>query len=337
MHDEDKKDEKKEKNNDSNEEDEHDAGMEELLNLIGADDSDTESEINNKSNENKREKILIKKDSSAISTTNDTSFNSEEKSSEKRKSTSSITITKLPQDERVFTEKNTGIRLNKTNFKNDSDMNMQLQSSYGKFYKLTDLSRRSQEIKDQGKSLEWYTIFVIASKSDTKSSAKGNSYVVWSLCDLNNLEKQQDLSLFLFGNAYKTHWKSAEFEVFALVKPEFLEGRTNNNSNNYKSNGSTSNWNNFATKTVGNTTSVKLSMSINNDYQLIRLGNAKDITHCASFTKINGFSNKDKEHTSKDSSNRCKNLVNTEKSPLCIYHCVQLDKGNKDGLYFIFN
>lgn len=163
-----------EKNGDSNEADENDAGMEELLNLIGADDSDDET---NKNDENKREKILIKKDT-AISSTSDISLNNQEKSSEKRKSISSITITKLPQEERVFTEKNTGIRLNKTNFKNESEMNMQLASSYGKFYKLTELTRRSQEIKDQGKSYEWYSIFVIGSKSDTKSSAKGKNCII---------------------------------------------------------------------------------------------------------------------------------------------------------------
>jgi hypothetical protein len=338
MQDDEEKSETIEKSSVSNE-DEHDAGMEELLNLIGADDSDDEVDAN-KNEENQRAKIVIKKDTNLSTSINSLPNNEEKMPTASRKSISSITITKLPQEERVFTEKNTGLRLNKTNFKNESDMNMQLVSSYGKFYKLTELSRRAQEIKDQGKSFEWYTIFVIASKSDTKSSAKGNNYCVWTLCDLNNLEKQQDISLFLFGNAYKTHWKSAEFEVFALVKAEFLDGKNNNNNNNnnnssstYKSNNSTGNWNNFAKKTVGNTASVKLSMSINNDYQLVRLGNAKDITHCSSFTKINGFSNKDKEHTSKDSSNRCKNLVDTEKSPYCIYHSVQVDKANKDGLY----
>ena len=202
-----------------------------------------------------------------------------------KKTGSSITITKIPQEDRVFTEKNTGLRLNKHNFKNEAEMSTQLASSYGRFFKLTDLSKRMFELKDKGSSFEWFSIFVLASKSDTKSSAKGNSYCIWTLCDLNN--------------------KS----------------------------GNPGNWNKFATKTVA--TTEKLSMSVNADFQLVRLGNAKDISHCQSFTKINGASNKDKDFTSKDSSARCKNLVNLEQAPFCVYHCVQIDK-NKAGNHFWF-
>ena len=315
-----------------------DGDMEDLLNLIGAEDSDADSEKKKPESEtnNERAKIVIRKETSHTKTPETPSG----ENPPPKKTGSSITITKIPQEDRVFTEKNTGLRLNKHNFKNEAEMSTQLASSYGRFFKLTDLSKRMFELKDKGSSFEWFSIFVLASKSDTKSSAKGNSYCIWTLCDLNNLERQQDISLFLFGNAYKTHWKSAEFEVFALLKPEFLDNRGSNNNSSSKPNfsnqnksGNPGNWNKFATKTVA--TTEKLSMSVNADFQLVRLGNAKDISHCQSFTKINGASNKDKDFTSKDSSARCKNLVNLEQAPFCVYHCVQIDK-NKAGNHFWF-
>jgi hypothetical protein len=174
--------------------------------------------------------------------------------------------------------------------------------------------------------------------------------------DLNNLEHQQNISLFLFGNAYKAHWKSNEFEVFALMKPDFLDSKqqnsnntTSNKSNNYSSSGnykSTTTWNKFAKKSVvsavnNNSTSIinliykflfflsfltklnfnegtiKVSLSIRADYQLVPLGNAKDVTFCQSnTTKMNET----------DQTKRCKQLVNLKDAPFCVYHCKDKDK-----------
>jgi hypothetical protein len=144
----------------------------------------------------------------------------------------------------------------------------------------------------------------------------GNNYVIWRIFDPNNLDKQQEISLFLFGNAYKTHWKSSEFEAFALLQPDILDSKagssgnatkttTNTYSNhtlnkkpgNYSSNSS---WNSFASKKVD--LNNKLSLSIKADYQLIPIGIAKQITNCQSYG--NGESS--------DASKRCKNLVNLQ-------------------------
>jgi hypothetical protein len=175
-----------------------DGGMEELLNLLAEDNDDEQT--TEKQQENERTKVLIKKEVKPAQPKEDTP---ETPVTNKTKSTITITKIQPPKEieETAFIEKKSGLRLVKTNFKSESDMNLQLASSYGKFYKLTELNRYMFEIKNQGAQFDWFSIFVISSKSDTKKSAKGNAYCIWSLCDIKNLEKQQDLSLFLFGIA----------------------------------------------------------------------------------------------------------------------------------------
>jgi hypothetical protein len=267
------------------------------------------------------------------------------------KSKSSITITKIPKEERVFTEKNTGLALIKSNFKSEIELNSQLMTDCGKFYKLTELGRRIHEIKDKEASFEWYTVFILGSKSETKCSAKGNNYSIWQIHDLGNLERQQEISLFLFGNSYKTHWKSNEFEVFALRKPEFLDSNKNQNSNGsnqagmnaYYNNGNlvaatkklggnAGNWNKFASKKQND----KLSLSIKSDFQLIPLGTAKDIGNCQSFTKVQGSSASGNDF-SKDAAKKCRNLVNLEQAPYCVFHCVLNDKNKANKNKYSMN
>ncbi len=164
----------------------------------------------------------------------------------------------------------------------------------------------------------------------------GNNYVIWRVFDAANLDKEQEISLFLFGAAYKTHWKSSEFQVFALVQPDILDSKKPNtapsnnspspyfNPNASKKPGSfksTSNWNNFASTKVD--LSNKLTLSVKSDFQLILLGTAKDIVNCQSNTNPNV--------ETLDPAKRCKNIVNLQEAPYCIYHCKQLDKTNKFG------
>jgi len=125
--------------------------------------------------------------------------------------------------------------------------------------------------------------------------------------------------------------------VFALVQPDVLDSKKpntgqNNNTNSspyYNPNSakkagnfkSTSNWNKFASTKVD--LSNKLTLSTKSDFQLIPLGIAKDITNCQSNTNPNV--------ETQDPVKRCKNIVNLQEAPYCIYHCKQLDKTNKFG------
>ena len=318
--------------NDENETDNGEENLDELLSLINNEENDDVDASNN----TERKKVFIKKDKHPDSTQKVADETNSE-STVKPAAKSSITITKIPKDDVVLVEKNTQIRLVKSSFKSEIELNMRLISDFGKFLKLSDVNRRSCEIKESGTAFKWFSIFLLGSKTDSKCSANGNNYVIWRIYDATNLDKQQEITLFLFGNAYKTHWKSSEFEAFALIQPDILDSNKNgaqagnktatpyfNGSNtptqkagNYKS---ATGWNNFAAKKVD--LDNKLTLSVKADYQLIPLGIAKDMTHCQSHTTAT---------ESSDSSKRCKNLVNLQEAPYCVYHCKQLDKSNKFG------
>ena len=129
--------------------------------------------------------------------------------------------------------------------------------------------------------------------------------------------------------------------MFALVQPDILDSKpkptttASNNSNVYFNSqshsaskstkpgnfSSKSSWNNFASKQVD--LDNKLTLSIKSDFQLIHLGIAKDITNCQSNTNGNP--------ETMDPAKRCKNIVNLQEAPYCVYHCKQLDKTNKFG------
>jgi hypothetical protein len=162
------------------------------------------------------------------------------------------------------------------------------------------------------------------------------------LYDLNTLDNTQDISLFLFGNAYKQWWKSSEMDVFALVKPEFLDNKNQQQNNSVQSsnksyfdnsshtvtkkgilmNNQQKNWNNFASKKLN--LADKLTLSIKSDYQLVLLGSAKDITVCQSMSKH-------KNDPNSDASKKCKNLVDLQRAPYCTYHSMMFDKALKKG------
>jgi hypothetical protein len=215
-----------------------DAPLEDLLNLIGQEDQEDEEKDLNESKsaqniENNQEeednwddrKLKIKKVN--LTATNSTSGEAIDTSStpntsitQPQRPKSSITITKIVKpnesDPNIFVEKNSGIRVTKSSFRNESDLNNQLACSYGKYYKLSHLNRYTSELKDKDPSYEWFSIFLIGSKTESKCSAKGNNYVIWNIYDMTNLEKQQDISLFLFGSAYKVFLLSFR-HLFILI------------------------------------------------------------------------------------------------------------------------
>ena len=51
--------------------------------------------------------------------------------------------------------------------------------------------------------VDWVTIGVLARKTISKAATNGSTFMVWALSDLERTE----LSMFLFGDAYNTHWK----------------------------------------------------------------------------------------------------------------------------------
>lgn len=221
--------------------------------------------------------------------------------------------------EPFFNEKNTGMRVIKSPFSSEQELNMRLTSECGQYHKLNELIARAEVIKKKMPNYEWYTIAVMAFKSETKCSSKGNNYIIWQLFDLYNLEREQEISLFLFGNAYKKYWKTSEFELFAIINPSFLDEPNNNRTAAAaapygKPNG------------VPKKKTKKLTLSVRNESQLLHLGTSKDIGICQSYKRTQTGSG---EQSSFEASQRCKNLVNLRLVQYCVYHCSTLSKSFK--------
>jgi minichromosome maintenance protein 10 len=75
---------------------------------------------------------------------------------------------------------------------------------------------RGGDIKD-----DWVTMAVVVSKSEPRTSQKGKKYSIWKLNDLKDVTKQ--VSFFLFGEVYTTHWKMAVGSVIGILNPNFMK------------------------------------------------------------------------------------------------------------------
>uniref|UniRef100_A0A182Q2M5 Protein MCM10 homolog n=1 Tax=Anopheles farauti TaxID=69004 RepID=A0A182Q2M5_9DIPT len=71
---------------------------------------------------------------------------------------------------------------------------------------------------------DWVIGGVLISKSPTKLTSKGKQFAIWKLSDLHGDIKMA--SLFLFGQAYKDLWKTAEGTALAILNPNVLNGNS---------------------------------------------------------------------------------------------------------------
>lgn len=62
---------------------------------------------------------------------------------------------------------------------------------------------------------DWVTFGVIVKKITPQSANNGRTFSIWRLSDLKNLDKF--ISLFLFGDVHKEHWKTEQGTVLGLL------------------------------------------------------------------------------------------------------------------------
>lgn len=211
--------------------------------------------------------------------------------------------------ELILVDKNTRIRIAKPAFQTESELNMRL-TYYGQFYKISQMRQSMKYLKEVGTNTDWFSVFLVGSKTEPKCSAKGNKFIIWHIYDLDSLDREQEVSLFLFGAAYQSFWKAGEFEVYAVLKPSFLDS----DENNSKSSGATKKNDNFHDR---------ISLCVRNEAQLVKLGITKDVSRCQSVTR----SNKD----AADQPKNCRKLVNLQRGSFCTYHCMQNNKASKSS------
>ncbi|XP_072327095.1 protein MCM10 homolog [Scyliorhinus torazame] len=82
--------------------------------------------------------------------------------------------------------------------------------------KLIRLSQlRSKLANENLEDTDWVTIAVVTKKVTPQSSNNGKTFSIWHLSDLRS--SNLNLSLFLFGNVHKEHWKTETRTVIGLL------------------------------------------------------------------------------------------------------------------------
>uniref|UniRef100_A0A3B4UPG8 Protein MCM10 homolog n=1 Tax=Seriola dumerili TaxID=41447 RepID=A0A3B4UPG8_SERDU len=116
----------------------------------------------------------------------------------------------LPKD--VAVERYSGLRLRKPRV---SSSEMDRKMADRRFIRLSQVPERlaREKLEDS----DWVTFAVLVNKATPQSSSSGKTFSIWKLNDLHNLEVF--VSLLLFGEVHKEHWKTEPGTVIGLLNP----------------------------------------------------------------------------------------------------------------------
>ncbi|XP_044042345.1 protein MCM10 homolog isoform X2 [Siniperca chuatsi] len=116
----------------------------------------------------------------------------------------------LPKD--VAVEKYSGLRLRKPRV---SSSEMDRKMADRRLIRLSQVPERlaREKLEDS----DWVTFAVLVNKVTPQSSSSGKTFSIWKLNDLHNLEVF--VSLLLFGDVHKEHWKTEPGTVIGILNP----------------------------------------------------------------------------------------------------------------------
>ncbi|XP_056131836.1 protein MCM10 homolog [Lampris incognitus] len=116
----------------------------------------------------------------------------------------------LPKD--VGVEKYSGLRLRRPRV---SSTEMDRKMADRRLIRLSQLPERlaREKLEDS----DWVTFAVLVNKVTPQSHSSGKTFSIWKLNDLHNLEVF--VSLLLFGEVHKEHWKTDPGTVIGLLNP----------------------------------------------------------------------------------------------------------------------
>ncbi|KAL6117022.1 mcm10 [Pungitius sinensis] len=116
----------------------------------------------------------------------------------------------LPKD--VGVEKYSGLRLRKPRV---SSCEMDRKMADRRLIRLSQVPERlaREKLEDS----DWVTFAVLVNKATPQSNSSGKTFSIWKLSDLHNLEVF--VSLLLFGEVHKEHWKTEPGTVLGLLNP----------------------------------------------------------------------------------------------------------------------
>nr|XP_061809538.1 protein MCM10 homolog [Nerophis lumbriciformis] len=123
-------------------------------------------------------------------------------------------VDSLPKD--VAMEKYSGLRLRKPRV-SSSDMDRKMADR--RLIRLSQVPERLQ--REKLEDSDWVTFGVLVSKATPQSSSSGKTFSIWKLNDLHNLDVF--VSLLLFGDVHKEHWKTEAGTVIGLLNPNSMK------------------------------------------------------------------------------------------------------------------
>ncbi|XP_037552059.1 protein MCM10 homolog [Nematolebias whitei] len=125
----------------------------------------------------------------------------------------------LPKD--VAVEKYSGLRLRKPLV---SSCEMDRKMADRRLIRLSQVPERLT--REKLEESDWVTFAVLVNKVTPQSNSSGKTFSIWKLSDLHNLDVF--VSLFLFGDVHKEHWKRDSGTVIGLLNPNPMKPRDGN-------------------------------------------------------------------------------------------------------------
>ncbi|XP_061770579.1 protein MCM10 homolog isoform X3 [Nerophis ophidion] len=116
----------------------------------------------------------------------------------------------------VAVEKYSGLRLRKPRV---SSAEMDRKMSERRLIRLSQVPERL--LREKLEDSDWVTFAVVVSKATPQSSSSGKTFSIWKLNDLHNLDVF--VSLLLFGDVHKEHWKTETGTVIGLLNPNTMK------------------------------------------------------------------------------------------------------------------
>ncbi|XP_077791800.1 protein MCM10 homolog isoform X2 [Podarcis muralis] len=111
-----------------------------------------------------------------------------------------------------------GLRLRKPRV---SSVEMERKMTGRKFIRLSQLQDKLASLNLE--ETDWVTFGVIIKKVTPQSSNNGRTFSIWRLNDLHNFSRC--VSLFLFGDVHKDHWKTEQGMVIGLLNANLMKPR----------------------------------------------------------------------------------------------------------------
>uniref|UniRef100_A0A4W5N6J4 Protein MCM10 homolog n=1 Tax=Hucho hucho TaxID=62062 RepID=A0A4W5N6J4_9TELE len=122
----------------------------------------------------------------------------------------------LPKD--VAIEKYSGLRLRRPRV---SSTEMDRKMADRKLIRLSQLPERLA--REKLEECDWVTFAVLVNKATPQSNSSGKTFSIWKLSDLHDLEVY--VSLFLFGEVHKEHWKTEPGTVMGILNPNPMKAK----------------------------------------------------------------------------------------------------------------